>query len=179
MLLQNLPTQSWSDDEIGELVAEAYQLHYMFSSAPNHLLGSVGKPWLIHMPEPVPLLSCFKPRLWERERTKLWRDAYTTSHFFYFIWKLFSPLHLFQSDGGTLRLSIGAVMYHWHCTTAYTIGHPCLHHPSGPIFKARLGGKSATILYWVILFIGVPSFLLPLPTRRSFCWLFDFQFCYM
>ena len=44
MMLQNLPTQAWSDEEIGELVAEAYQLHYMFSSAPNHLKGSLNKP---------------------------------------------------------------------------------------------------------------------------------------
>lgn len=44
MMLQNLPTQAWSDEEIGELVAEAYQLHYMFSSAPNHLQGSLNKP---------------------------------------------------------------------------------------------------------------------------------------
>jgi len=44
MMLQNLPTQSWSDEEIGELVAEAYQLHYMFSNAPNHLQGSMNKP---------------------------------------------------------------------------------------------------------------------------------------
>lgn len=43
MMLQNLQTQSWCDEEIGELVAEAYQLHYMFSSAPNHLQGSIGK----------------------------------------------------------------------------------------------------------------------------------------
>lgn len=44
MMLQNLPTQTWSDEEIGELVAEAYQLHYMFSNAPNHLQGSLNKP---------------------------------------------------------------------------------------------------------------------------------------
>lgn len=43
MTLQSLPTQSWSDEDIGELVAEAYQLHYMFSSAPNHLQGSINK----------------------------------------------------------------------------------------------------------------------------------------
>ncbi|KAI9555308.1 hypothetical protein GHT06_017823 [Daphnia sinensis] len=44
MMLQNLPTQSWSDEEIGEIVAEAYQLHYMFSNAPNHLQSSASKP---------------------------------------------------------------------------------------------------------------------------------------
>lgn len=40
MLLQNLPTQSWNDEEIGELVAEAYQLHYMFSSSKAHFASA-------------------------------------------------------------------------------------------------------------------------------------------
>ncbi|KAK2706460.1 TBC1 domain family member 22B-like [Artemia franciscana] len=37
MLLQNLPTHFWDDREISLLVAEAYQLKYMFADAPNHL----------------------------------------------------------------------------------------------------------------------------------------------
>lgn len=37
MLLQNLPTHHWSNAEIGELLAEAYKLKYMFADAPNHL----------------------------------------------------------------------------------------------------------------------------------------------
>ena len=37
MYLQNLPTHHWHDKEIGELLAEAYKLKYMFADAPNHL----------------------------------------------------------------------------------------------------------------------------------------------
>nr|XP_045625969.1 TBC1 domain family member 22B-like isoform X3 [Procambarus clarkii] len=37
LLLQNLPTSSWSDSEISLLVAEAFRLKYMFADAPNHL----------------------------------------------------------------------------------------------------------------------------------------------
>ncbi|KAJ8301525.1 hypothetical protein KUTeg_020512 [Tegillarca granosa] len=37
MLLQNLPTHHWQNDEIGELLAEAFKLKYMFADAPNHL----------------------------------------------------------------------------------------------------------------------------------------------
>lgn len=37
MLLQNLPTQQWGDEEIGELLAEAFKLKYMFADAPKHL----------------------------------------------------------------------------------------------------------------------------------------------
>ena len=37
MFLQNLPTQHWHDEEIGELCAEAFKLKYMFADAPNHL----------------------------------------------------------------------------------------------------------------------------------------------
>ncbi|KAL3851771.1 hypothetical protein ACJMK2_015480 [Sinanodonta woodiana] len=37
MFLQNLPTYHWSDGEIGELLAEAFKLKYMFADAPNHL----------------------------------------------------------------------------------------------------------------------------------------------
>ncbi|XP_022656470.1 TBC1 domain family member 22B-like isoform X1 [Varroa jacobsoni] len=38
LLLQNLPTSKWGDAEITLLVAEAYNLKYMFADAPNHLL---------------------------------------------------------------------------------------------------------------------------------------------
>ena len=37
LMLQNLPTQNWSDSEIGVLVAEAYRLKFTFADAPNHL----------------------------------------------------------------------------------------------------------------------------------------------
>ncbi len=37
LLLQNLPTSSWSDTEISLLVAEAFRLMYTFADAPNHL----------------------------------------------------------------------------------------------------------------------------------------------
>ncbi|XP_067930739.1 TBC1 domain family member 22B-like [Watersipora subatra] len=35
-LLQNLPTDKWNDEDIGELTAEAYRLKYMFAGAPQH-----------------------------------------------------------------------------------------------------------------------------------------------
>jgi len=37
MLLQNLPTHHWGDEQIGELLAEAFKLKYMFADAPKHL----------------------------------------------------------------------------------------------------------------------------------------------
>ncbi|XP_020284448.1 TBC1 domain family member 22B isoform X2 [Pseudomyrmex gracilis] len=37
LMLQNLPTQNWTDSEIGVLVAEAYRLKFTFADAPNHL----------------------------------------------------------------------------------------------------------------------------------------------
>lgn len=37
MFLQNLPTHHWQNEEIGELLAEAFKLKYMFADAPNHL----------------------------------------------------------------------------------------------------------------------------------------------
>lgn len=37
MFLQNLPTHHWHDEEIGELLAEAFKLKFMFADAPNHL----------------------------------------------------------------------------------------------------------------------------------------------
>ncbi|XP_075218943.1 TBC1 domain family member 22 [Lycorma delicatula] len=40
LMLQNLPTQNWTDAEIGMLVAEAYRLKYTFADAPNHLQSS-------------------------------------------------------------------------------------------------------------------------------------------
>ncbi|XP_074092486.1 TBC1 domain family member 22B isoform X2 [Macrotis lagotis] len=36
MLLQNLPTIHWGNEEIGLLLAEAYRLKYIFADAPNH-----------------------------------------------------------------------------------------------------------------------------------------------
>lgn len=39
LMLQNLPTQNWTDSEIGVLVAEAYKLKFTFADAPNHLQG--------------------------------------------------------------------------------------------------------------------------------------------
>lgn len=37
LMLQNLPTHNWQNEEIGMLLAEAYRLKYMFADAPNHL----------------------------------------------------------------------------------------------------------------------------------------------
>ncbi|KAK3565473.1 hypothetical protein QTP86_010213 [Hemibagrus guttatus] len=36
MLLQNLPTIHWGNEEVGLLLAEAYRLKYMFADAPRH-----------------------------------------------------------------------------------------------------------------------------------------------
>ncbi|XP_028652367.1 TBC1 domain family member 22B [Erpetoichthys calabaricus] len=36
MLLQNLPTIHWGNEEVGLLLAEAYRLKYVFADAPNH-----------------------------------------------------------------------------------------------------------------------------------------------
>ncbi|XP_072401948.1 TBC1 domain family member 22B [Diabrotica undecimpunctata] len=40
LLLQNLPTQSWTSSQISLMVAEAYKLKVMFADAPNHLLSN-------------------------------------------------------------------------------------------------------------------------------------------
>ncbi|ELT94978.1 hypothetical protein CAPTEDRAFT_184346 [Capitella teleta] len=37
LMLQNLPTHHWDNEEIGLLLAEAYKLKYMFADAPKHL----------------------------------------------------------------------------------------------------------------------------------------------
>lgn len=37
ILLQNLPTQNWTNSHISLLVADAYKLKFMFADAPNHL----------------------------------------------------------------------------------------------------------------------------------------------
>ncbi|QQP38886.1 TBC1 domain family_ member 22B, partial [Caligus rogercresseyi] len=37
MFLQNLPTAKWGDTEIDLIVAEAFQLSYLFADAPSHL----------------------------------------------------------------------------------------------------------------------------------------------
>lgn len=37
LMLQNLPTQNWTDSDICVLVAEAYKLKFTFADAPNHL----------------------------------------------------------------------------------------------------------------------------------------------
>ena len=39
LLLQNLPTGNWGDQQIGLLLAEAFRLKYMFADAPKHLQG--------------------------------------------------------------------------------------------------------------------------------------------
>lgn len=36
LLLQNLPTQNWTDSSIGVLVAEAYRLKFTYADAPKH-----------------------------------------------------------------------------------------------------------------------------------------------
>lgn len=37
ILLQNVPTQNWTDSNISVLVAEAYRLKFAFADAPKHL----------------------------------------------------------------------------------------------------------------------------------------------
>ncbi|CAE1321147.1 TBC1D22 [Acanthosepion pharaonis] len=62
MLLQNLPTHHWQNEEIGELLAEAFKLKYMFADAPNHLLQNPPLPPNILYKWIVPSLSlcdCF------------------------------------------------------------------------------------------------------------------------
>ncbi len=56
ILLQNLPTIHWGNEEVGLLLAEAYRLKYMFADAPSHY-----KRW-----EPIngPWLDPAKPRRW-------------------------------------------------------------------------------------------------------------------
>ncbi|XP_014667625.1 PREDICTED: TBC1 domain family member 22B-like [Priapulus caudatus] len=43
LLLQNLPTAHWGNEEVSQLLAQAYQLKYMFADAPNHLHPKAGK----------------------------------------------------------------------------------------------------------------------------------------
>lgn len=37
LMLQNLPTHNWRNEEIGLLLAEAYKLKFMYADAPRHL----------------------------------------------------------------------------------------------------------------------------------------------
>ena len=37
LFIQNLPTSHWNDENIQLLLAEAFQLKYMFADAPGHL----------------------------------------------------------------------------------------------------------------------------------------------
>ena len=41
ILLQNLPTQSWGDQQIAELAADAYSLMQLFAGSKNHLTYNV------------------------------------------------------------------------------------------------------------------------------------------
>ena len=41
LLLQNLPTNNWSNEEVGLLLAEAYRLKFTFADAPNHYRDTV------------------------------------------------------------------------------------------------------------------------------------------
>jgi len=41
LLLQNLPTNNWSNEEVGLLLAEAYRLKFTFADAPNHYRDAV------------------------------------------------------------------------------------------------------------------------------------------
>lgn len=36
LLLQNLPTMHWGNEEVSVLLAEAYRLKFAFADAPNH-----------------------------------------------------------------------------------------------------------------------------------------------
>lgn len=40
LFLQNLPTRHWTNEEIKELLARAYEMQYKFDGAPNHLTAS-------------------------------------------------------------------------------------------------------------------------------------------
>lgn len=40
LLLQRVPTDKWTESEIGVLVAEAYRLKFTYADAPNHLQGN-------------------------------------------------------------------------------------------------------------------------------------------
>lgn len=40
LLLQNLPTRDWTNEDIGLLLADAYRLKFMFADAPKHLKDS-------------------------------------------------------------------------------------------------------------------------------------------
>jgi len=42
LLLQNLPTNNWSNEEVRLLLAEAYRLKFTFADAPNHYRDNVG-----------------------------------------------------------------------------------------------------------------------------------------
>jgi len=47
LFIQNVPTAKWHDKDISLLVAEAYQLKYMFADAPSHLTECrINKPFL-------------------------------------------------------------------------------------------------------------------------------------
>ena len=37
VLLQSLPTDDWTDEEVGLVLADAYRLKFMFADAPKHL----------------------------------------------------------------------------------------------------------------------------------------------
>ena len=37
VLLQGLPTEDWTDEEVGLVLADAYRLKFMFADAPKHL----------------------------------------------------------------------------------------------------------------------------------------------
>ncbi|KAG7207005.1 hypothetical protein KM043_000896 [Ampulex compressa] len=56
LMLQNLPTQNWTDSEIGILVAEAYKLKFTFADAPNHLQAHDTR-WLSFPRVCIPILS--------------------------------------------------------------------------------------------------------------------------
>jgi len=37
VLLQSLPTEDWTDEEVGLVLADAYRLKFTFADAPKHL----------------------------------------------------------------------------------------------------------------------------------------------
>jgi hypothetical protein len=37
VMLQNLPTENWTDEEISLILADAYRLKYVFADAHGHL----------------------------------------------------------------------------------------------------------------------------------------------
>lgn len=76
LMLQNLPTHHWDDEEIGLLLAEAYKLKYMFADAPKHLdkkkwhmflHTTAGWSWILWLLSWIVSLSQSPPAFWNED----------------------------------------------------------------------------------------------------------------